>query len=158
MVTSKEAALLYQRAGFSPPPSIAAPSVEHIRNTRRKVLDGIEFRSTLEADCYTLLTSWQAAGLIRRLELQPKFLLQPAFRRGGPTDGETVRAIKYTADFAFDRVPRAGYEGRDVERVVVEAKGFRTQAYELRRKLFLCRFPDVVYEIWTREKLRELSR
>ena len=153
-MTTKDAALLYQRAGFKPPAEIAAPSAEHIRNTRRKLVDGIEFRSTLEADCYQLLKSWEAAGAIRNLELQPKFLLQPGFRRGGPVDGEWVRAITYKADFRFERLHAS--DGWEI--VVVEAKGFRTQAYMLRRKLFLCKFPGVRFEEWTREKLRELSR
>lgn len=110
------------------------------------MVDGISFRSTLEADCYQLLKSWRDAGAINNLELQPKFLLQCGFRRGGPVDGEWVRPITYRADFAFE-IGQQEY--------VVEAKGFRTQPYILRRKLFLGRYPDLRFLEWTRDNVGE---
>lgn len=146
-MTTKQAAELYARIGRTPPPEITAPSAEYIRNTRRKLVDGIPFRSTLEADAYQILKSWRDAGEITHLELQPKFLLQPGFRRRGPVDGEWVRAITYKADF--------GYQRNGV-RHVIEAKGFRTEAYRLRRKLFLGKHSTVVFEEWTRETMRGL--
>ena len=155
-MTTKQAAELYARAGRVPPPSIAAPAPEFVRNTRRKVIDGIEFRSTLEADAYQIIKSWRDAGAIRNLELQPKFVLQSAFRRGAPVDGENVRAIKYTADFQFERAVIG--EAVEWQMTVIEAKGHRTQPYELRRRMFLAKFPHMRYEIWDREKIRSLSR
>ena len=44
--------------------------------TRRKIVDGIPFRSTLEANTYQLLKSWESASAIRNLKLQPRFVLQ----------------------------------------------------------------------------------
>lgn len=140
-----EAAALYARLGRTPPPDIAAPSAEHVRNTRRKEVDGIPFRSTLEADAYQILKSWQRAGVISNLELQPRFLLQPKFRH----EGKTIRAMHYRPDF---RYTRAGAT------FVVEVKGFRTEPYRMRRKQFLFRYPQLIFMEWTRQTLRDLSR
>lgn len=145
-MNSRQACELYARAGRTPPPEIAAPSAEYIRNTRRKEIGGIVFRSSLEADAYQLLKVWQAAGVISELELQPKFLLQPKFIHAAT--GEKVRAITYKADFSYRKA--------DGGRVVLEIKGFRTQPYMLRRKMFLAKYQHLIFEEWTRETMRGL--
>lgn len=150
-MTTKEAAELYQRSGFAPPPSIAAPSAEYVRNTRRKVVDGIEFRSTLEATAYQVLASWQAAGAISKLELQPRFVLQPSFI----SNGERIRAMHYTADFRFEQFNPMTEQ---VETWVVEAKGHRTESYRMRRKMFLAKFPGLVFVEWNRETVKSLTQ
>ncbi len=142
---ASEAAVLYARLGIQPPPDIAAPSAEYVRNTRRKEVDGIAFRSTLEADAYQILKSWQRAGAITNLELQPRFLLQPKFRH----EGKTIRAMHYTADFRFVRNFRT---------VVLEVKGFRLETYRMRRKQFLFRYPEVVFEEWRKEDVARWSK
>ncbi len=143
-VTSKQAADLYQRAGFAPPPEIGAPSFEKVANTRRKTVDGIAFRSTLEADAYQLLSLWQQAGRISKLRCQPRYLLQAKMRR----EGKAIRCIEYVADFEFER---------DGETVVIEAKGFRMDVYRIKRKMFLALYPQLRFEEWTRETLRSIS-
>lgn len=134
---------IYERMNQPVPADIAAPSAEYIRNTKRKIVEGHEFRSTLEADAYQLLKSWERAGHISELILQPKFLLQPRFLR----HGVSIRGMYYTADFQFVR---------DEQTVVIEAKGYRTDAFLLRKKLFLKKYPELVYEIWTRETLKAM--
>lgn len=142
-MTSRELAQIYERMNQPVPAEFAKPSAEYIRNTQRKVVNGISFRSGLEANAYQLLKVWERAGHISDLRLQPRFLLQARFLR----HGVSIRGMHYTADFQFTRNFRT---------VVVEAKGYRTQAFELRRKLFLKKFPELEYEIWTRESLRTL--
>lgn len=142
-MTSKDAAQLYKQAGFTAPPGIATPSAEKVRNTKRKVVNGIVFRSTLEADVYQLLSLWERAGHISGLVCQPRFLLQAKMRRAG----KAVRAIEYVADFQF---VRAG------ETVVIDAKGWRMDVYRIKRKMFLSLYPDLKFEEWTRETLRGL--
>ncbi len=144
-MTTKQAAALYDRAGIKAPADIAAPDAEYIRNTKRKMVDGLAFRSTLEANAYQILRHWQMAGAISELKTQPRFVLQEKFIR----DGRTIRQMVYTADFQFVR------EGRTV---VIEAKGFRTQPYMMRRKLFLAKYPEMHLEEWDREKVQELCR
>lgn len=145
-MTTREAASLYQRTGQPVPADLAAPAPEKVRNTRRKIVDGIEFRSTLEAEAYQLLRTWEKAGAITYLKLQPKFVLQPKMRRFG----QTIRAITYTPDFSCT----LGWSGRPV---VVDAKGYRMEVYKLKRKLFMQRYPDTAFWEWTRADVKELQ-
>lgn len=148
-MTHKQAAELLRRAG-APIPADLQTSAEFIRNTRRKEVGGVVFRSTLEATAYQILQSWAAAGVITDLELQPKFLLQSKFRH----EGKTVRAMTYKADFRFldhrqtiSCIP-----------TVVEAKGHRTEAYKMRRKLFLAKYrEEFKFEEWDKDTVRELQ-
>lgn len=149
-MTTKQAAQIYKQLGIEAPADIAVPNAEYVKNTRRKIVDNIGFRSTLEATAYQILQGWQMAGAISNLKLQPVFIIQAKFRR----DGKTIRAIKYTPDFSF--VSESHPSWAKGERVIIEAKGFRTQPYLMRRKLFLCKYPDLRYEEWTRETLSHL--
>jgi hypothetical protein len=153
-MTSKELISCLRRAGAPVTPGLEVKT-EYVRNTERKMLDGIEFRSTHEANCYQLLKFWQQAGAIRNLKLQPCFLLQEKFRR----DGKAIREIKYTADFQFERtVPASSLYQNAWNTVVIEAKGHKTEAFKMRRKMFLKRYPELRYEMWTRQTLEDLSR
>jgi hypothetical protein len=100
---------------------------------RSVVVDGIRFDSRGEAVRYQQLVALEAAGEIRALSLQPRFEIQPGFTR---PDGEKVRPIHYVADFQYQEVQTG--------RVVVEDfKGFETEAFKLKRKMFFYRFPDL---------------
>jgi hypothetical protein len=104
---------------------------------RKTVVDGITFDSTKEAQRYQQLKVAQAGGMIKDLQLQPRFVLQEGFRsKWWP---EKVRAIYVTWDFMY----------REGERQVVEdVKGPSTRRladYSLRRRLFLKRYPEVVF-------------
>lgn len=95
-------------------------------------MDGHTFDSKLEADRYCELKLLQRAGKIKALQLQPAYELQPAFQKGG----RKYRAIVYRADFAYWDVTK--------QRVVVEdTKGFQTEAYKLKKKLFEFEYPDL---------------
>lgn len=143
-VTSRQAAELYTRAGRTPPPEIATPSFEKVANTRRKTVEGIAFRSTLEADAYQLLSLWQKAGRISNLRCQPRYLLQPKMRR----EGKMMRCIEYVADFKFLR---------DGQTVVVDAKGYRMQVYSIKAKIFKALYPHLKFEEWDRAQLRSMQ-
>jgi hypothetical protein len=142
--TEAQARKLCEQAGAPLPAGMHAGNFEHVRNTKRKIVDGIGFRSTLEANTYQLLKSWQAAAAIRNLVLQPRFLLQPKFRR----DGKTIRAMMYTPDFQYEESNRT---------VVIEAKGHKTQPYRMRRKMFLMKYPEIDFQEWDRETLKRNS-
>ena len=111
----------------------------------KKECQGIVFDSTLEADAWPILKLWESCGEITKLERQPEFILGPKI----VIDGKTVRAIKYVADFIFQRAGRT---------VVVDCKGFPTAAFKIKAKLFTVRFPHVQFELWNRDKVRGLSR
>ena len=105
----------------------------HKYNAKKVKVDGIEFDSKKEANRYFELKMLERAGKIKELKLQPKFLLQDGFER----DGKKYRAIFYIADFEYIK---------DGKRIVEDVKGVRTQTYKLKKKMFLKKYPQVVFK------------
>ena len=100
-------------------------------NNNRITVDQIRFDSQEESRFYELLKRMKANGEILNFELQPKYLLQPAFKY----NGKTVRAITYTADFLVYHL--------DGTVEVVDIKGMETQQGIMRRKMFWYKYPDL---------------
>ena len=76
----------------------------------------------------------EQAGLIWNLELQKKYILQSSFT----FNGKIIREISYKADFV--------YEDKDGLHVV-DTKGFRTDVYKLKKKLFIKKYGINIEEI-----------
>lgn len=111
------------------------------RNKKTTVC-GITFDSQKEADEFTRLMILQNAGKIRNLKLQPEFTIQEAFRT---TTGERVRAIRYRADFSYERETSPDCNGFTYWLPVVEdVKGYRTKEYVLKKKLLSGRGIEVI--------------
>lgn len=81
------------------------------------VIDGIRFDSKAEGHRYATLKRMQGAGLIRDLELKPKFPCEVAGRK----------VCTYIADF--------GYSTDKDGRVIEDVKGVKTPVYRLKKKL-----------------------
>ncbi|MCA9366914.1 DUF1064 domain-containing protein [Candidatus Kaiserbacteria bacterium] len=112
------------------------PKRSHKYNAQPTEIDGIRFDSKREAQRYRELQLLAADGEIHALQLQPRFELQPSFKR----DGKTVRAIHYVADFQ--------YTEDATERVIVEdVKGMETDVFKLKRKLFMYAYPKLTLRI-----------
>lgn len=110
-------------------------------HAKKQEIDGHTFDSQAEARRYVYLKGLQAVGAISDLELQPRFTLQEAFDRGG----KHIRKVEYAADFA--------YTDGDGARIVEDVKGMQTEVYKLKKKLFLFRYPGLVFrEIGTSQK------
>ena len=101
---------------------------------KKVVVDNILFDSKKEANYYTKLKILKDAGKITDLELQKKFILQDKFT----LNGKTYRAITYVADFVYKD---------DKGMHVVDTKGYRTQVYKIKKKLFMKRFGIEIEEI-----------
>lgn len=98
-------------------------------HAKKTTVDGITFDSKREARRWVELRTLEAAGAIRDLRRQVRMELVPAFDVGG----KHYRAITYTPDFVYFDVS-AG-------RVVYEdCKGYRTDVYRLKAKLFAWRY------------------
>lgn len=91
------------------------------------IIDGHRFPSKKEARRYSQLKILEKAGEIHSLQLQVAFELQPKFKN--PETGETIRAIKYIADFV--------YKDSEGNIHIEDAKGFNTDVYELKKKMML---------------------
>ena len=106
---------------------------------KKTFVDGIAFDSRKEASRYKTLKMLERTGQIKELKLQVPFELQPSFK----WQGKTVRSIKYIADFVYKAKDENGYE-----RLVVEdTKGFKTDVYEIKRKMFLFKYGFEITEV-----------
>lgn len=111
------------------------------------VVDGIRFDSRKEANRYIELMSLQRAGKIRGLKLQPQYTLQESYVA---STGERVRAIRYVADFAYERPTEPDCTGAVLWVPVVEdvkCRATRTAKYEMKKKLLRERFGLTITEV-----------
>ena len=98
---------------------------------KKVIVDGITFDSKKEARRYQELKLLERAGVIKDLSLQPNFLLQDKFKYKGKTE----RKIEYIADFQY-------YIIKDKKWVIEDVKGFKTDVYKLKKKLFLKKYGE----------------
>ncbi|MFX0547931.1 DUF1064 domain-containing protein [Hathewaya histolytica] len=98
---------------------------------KKIVIDGYTFDSKDEGKYYEYLKKLKAKGKILNFELQPKYELQPAFKK----NGKAYRAITYAPDFLI-------YHLDDSEELI-DVKGMSTQQGEMRRKMFDYKYPDL---------------
>lgn len=99
-------------------------------HAKKTVVDGIEFDSRKEAKRWQELRMLEKAGAISDLKRQVKYELIPAQK--DPATGKVIeRACTYIADFCYVE---------DGETVTEDTKGFRTDAYRIKRKLMLQKY------------------
>lgn len=103
---SSDAAQLYKNLGHPVPQHLGDPR-EHKYGARKKEVDGVVFDSTGEARAYQLLKLRQLSGEIGQLELQPVYVLQPAFEGRG----RKHRSVTYRPDFRFVAQPTKDLAG-----------------------------------------------
>lgn len=134
-------------------PSAAEPTKNgkyHNRPTERLTATGnvIHFDSQKEAGRYDYLIGLENEGKIKDLRLQVNYTLQEAYT---DSQGHRVRAIRYVADFTYQRPTRAatGDSMASWELVVedVKSKPTKTKTYEIKRKLLKERFGLTIKEI-----------
>lgn len=103
---------------------------------KKIIVDGIKFDSKKEANRFKELKLLKQSGVIKELELQKVFELQPKYINN---KGEHIRAITYKADFFY-------YDNEKEKYIVEDTKGFRTEVYKLKKKLFEYTYPDLTIE------------
>jgi len=94
-------------------------------------VDGYTFDSKKEAQRYGELKLLFKRGIIEQLTLQPEYLLQDSFK----LNGKTHRAIKYISDFRYIQ---------DGVTIVEDTKGYLTEVYKIKRKLFLYKYGETL--------------
>lgn len=97
----------------------------HVAPREKRTSDGILFSSKMEKDRYEQLKLLVQAGEIKELQLQPRFTLIEAFER----NGEHFLPIHYVGDFSY-------WDCKKKRRVVEEVKGYETEVFKLKYKLF----------------------
>lgn len=98
--------------------------------------DGYTFDSIREKNYYIKLKLLEKAGKIKELELQKEYELQPSFK----LNNKTSRKITYRADFTYKTT-------EDDKLHVIDVKGFRTDVYRLKKKLFEYKYRIKIEEI-----------
>ena len=114
---------------------------------KKVTVNGETFDSKKEAARYQELLLLQRAGKIMGLARQQRFEIIPEHRepdtagpRGGIKKGKVIeRARFYVADFVYYDVERESL-------VVEDCKGFRTEAYRLKKALMLDRYGITIKE------------
>lgn len=98
-------------------------------NAKITIVDGIKFRSKLEANRYKTLKILERTKIIKDLKLQVPFSFL--------IDGKKI--FRYYADFAYNM------EGKDV---IEDAKGCKTTTYKLKKKLIEAQFKISINEFY----------
>jgi len=101
---------------------------------RKTEIDGIIFDSIKESRRYLELKLLVKAKKIEILMVQPEFILQEKFR---DNQGKAHREIKFIADFSYLNVKG--------QQIVEDVKGMRTSEYKIKMKLFLNKYPNIVF-------------
>lgn len=129
-----------------------------VKNATKTKVDEHTFDSKMEALRYIELKRLQQAGIVKEIELQPVFTLQPGYWKccechevWGSADmkkgkcricgGKTPKtmAIVYRADF------RVTY--KDGHQEIEDVKGMETEIFKLKRKMFEYRYPDLTLKV-----------
>lgn len=115
--------------------------------SRKDTRGELRFDSQKEARRYDELALLLAAGKIRDLKLQPEFTLQEAYTT---LEGVRVRAIRYRADFSYERATEPDCCGEVHWLLVVEdvkSEATKTRVYAIKRKLMRERLGIDVREV-----------
>lgn len=107
----------------------------------------VRFDSKKEARRYDELMLLLQTGSIRKLRLQAQYTLQESYIT---PEGERVRAIKYMADFAYERATKPDCTGTVHWVPVVEdvkSRATKTAQYEMKKKLMRDRFGITITEV-----------
>lgn len=102
-------------------------------HAKKTVVDGIAFDSRREAKRWQELKLMERDGKIRGLRRQVRFELLPAF----DVCGKHYRAITWIADFVYIE---------DGKEVAEDCKGYRTDVYRIKSKLFAYRYKKIIKE------------
>lgn len=101
--------------------------------------DGFKFQSKKECEHYKQLKILERAGIIKELELQKKFELQPSFI---DNNGKKHRPITYIADFFYYEDTLKYYIAEDVKSEATK----KDKAYCIKKKMFMYQYPNIVFK------------
>lgn len=105
-------------------------------HNKKAFYKGIKFDSQRELKRYLELVVLKKKGFITDLELQKKFELQPSYIKSG----KTVRSLNYICDFYY-------YDNIKKQYVVEDTKGFRTESYKIKKKIFEYKYDLEIIEL-----------
>lgn len=110
---------------------------------KKVIVNGIKFDSKLEARRYCELKLLERAKEIKDLRRQVEFELQPSYKK----NNKIIRSINYVADFVY-------YDVKRRKTIIEDTKGFKTEIYKLKKKIFEYKYPDLEIKEIRRDELR----
>lgn len=114
-------------------------------HNKKCFFDGEIYDSKFEAERSWQLKMLVRGGKIRALERQKEFILLDGYVNN---KGEKIRPIKYVADFYY-------YDVEEDVLVVEDTKGYATEVYKLKKKMFEKRYPDIEFREIRKPRKRE---
>jgi hypothetical protein len=113
------------------------------RNERVKVGNHF-FDSKAEYRRYNELKAREMAGEIRDLEIHPAYVILPDFTRRG----KAYKGVLYVADFSYKEWRKEKTSSQLHWAYVVEdVKGVETEAFRVKKKLFLATYPGIIFRV-----------
>lgn len=109
--------------------------MRHKYNAKRVTIDGIKFASQFEGKIYEDIKRLMATGTVESVKFQEPFKLHGR-------NGSFV--CKHVVDFLITYF--------DGSQEVWEAKGYATDVWRLKKKLFEDNYPDIKYVVQTRNR------
>ena len=104
-------------------------------HNKKVIYNGIKFDSKKERTRYITLKQLEKAGIIKELELQPKFLLLDTVHYKDKTYPKTY----YKADFKYFDNEKGKYIVEDVKSPITA----KDKVYRLKIKMLLTKYPDI---------------
>ena len=98
-----------------------------------RTLDGVVFDSQTEMNRYSELKMLERTGSVSNVRTQVEFELQPSFK---DFSGKTQRAIKYIADFVYEK------NGKTIVEDVKSNMTATLPQYILKKKMFMFKYPQ----------------
>ena len=95
-------------------------------------VDGMKFDSEFENQRWEDLKNMQRAKEIKNLRRQVKFELQPSYIK----NDKVIQPINYVADFVYYDINKRGF-------IIEDTKGYKTEIYKLKKKIFEYKYPDL---------------
>lgn len=106
-------------------------------HNKKVIYKGIKFDSIKERNWYMVLENYVRNGRIKDLKRQVPFELIPTYK----INNRTVRKMQYIADFTYITT-------NDNKLHIVDTKGYRTEVYKLKKKIFEYKYKMEIEETW----------
>ena len=114
-------------------------------NATKTEYNGIKFDSKLEARIYKGLMELKSEGYINFVALQVPYELLEKYEN---VNGDKIRAINYKCDFVVI--------DRNNKEYVIDAKGFLTPVFKIKKKLFEYKYNKVIHIVSSIKGLKAL--
>lgn len=102
-------------------------------HAKKVTVNGCKYDSKKESKRAVELDYLEKLGKIKDLQKQVRFVLQDGYVNN---QGKKIRPISYIADFVYVQ---------NDKKIVEDTKGFRTEVYLIKKKMFMYKYPEYTF-------------